>query len=188
MTAPARRCALPRGAGPAPATVASVALARVRQTSRPMIEFRFCAVDEEPAATLVRGMSDDIAALYDGLDLSGADMPKAGPAEMSPPHGAFVVGYEDGAPVGCGGIKRLPDGACEIKRMFVVEQARGRGVARTLLEELERQARALGYEIARLDTGPRQDRAQRMYERAGYAPIENFNANPFASFFGEKRL
>ncbi len=153
-----------------------------------MIEFRICPVDEEPAATLVQGMADDIAALYDGLDLSGADMPKAGPAEMSPPGGTFVVGEQDGVPICCGGIKRLPDGACEIKRMFVVEQARGRGVARALLEELERRARALGYAIARLDTGPRQMRAMRMYERAGYVPIENFNANPVASFFGEKRL
>jgi GNAT superfamily N-acetyltransferase len=153
-----------------------------------MLDFRPCAVDEEPAATLVQAMSDDIAAIYDGLDLSGAQMPKAGPAELSPPHGACIVGYEDGVPICCGAIKRLPDGACEIKRMFVVEDARGRGVARALLEQLEARARALGYEIARLDTGPKQARAQRMYERAGYAPIENFNANPVASFFGEKRL
>lgn len=155
---------------------------------RRMIEFRAIGVDEEPAATLVRAMSADIAALYDGLDLSGPDMPQAGPEEMSPPGGTFVVGYEDGEPVCCGGVKRLPDGACEIKRMFVVEQARGHGVARALLEDLERRARELGYEVARLDTGPRQIRAQRMYERAGYVEIENFNANPVATFFGEKRL
>jgi len=153
-----------------------------------MIEFRHCPVDAQPAAALVRGMRDDIAALYEGLDLDGTDMPKAGPDELGPPGGTFVVGFEDGVPVCCGGVKRLPDAACEIKRMFVVEAARGRGVARALLEELERRARALGYEIARLDTGPRQMRAQRMYERAGYAPIENFNANPVATFFAEKRL
>ena len=153
-----------------------------------MLEFRDCRVDEEPAATLVQGMREDIATIYDGLVLDGPDMPKAGPDEMSPPHGAFVVGYEDAVAVCCGGIKRLPDGACEIKRMFVVESARGRGVARALLAELERRARELGYEVARLDTGPRQMRAQRMYERAGYVAIENFNANPVASFFGEKPL
>jgi GNAT superfamily N-acetyltransferase len=153
-----------------------------------VIEFRPCPVDEAPAAALVRAMSDDIAALYDGLDLAGPDMPKAGPNELSPPGGTFVVGFEGDVPVCCGGIKRLPDGACEIKRMFVVEDARGRGVARALLEELERGARELGYGVARLDTGPRQTRAQRMYERAGYTAIENFNGNPVASFFGEKRL
>jgi GNAT superfamily N-acetyltransferase len=153
-----------------------------------MLIFRPCPVDEDPAAGLVQAMRDDIAALYDGLDLDGADMPKAGPAELGPPDGTFVVGLENDAAICCGGLKRLPDGACEIKKMFVVEQARGRGMARALLEELERRARELGYEIARLDTGPRQVRAQRMYERAGYVPIENFNANPVATFFGEKRL
>jgi GNAT superfamily N-acetyltransferase len=153
-----------------------------------MLHFRDCPVDEEPAATLVAAMRDEIASLYEGLQLDGARMPKAGPAEMGPPGGTFVVGFEDDVAVCCGGIKRLPDGACEIKRMFVVEQARGRGVARELLTELERRARDLGYGVARLDTGPRQSRAQGMYERAGYVAIENFNANPVATFFGEKRL
>jgi len=153
-----------------------------------MLEFRACPVDEDPAASLVQGMRDELAVMYDGLELGAAHMPKAGPAELSPPQGAFIVGEQDGVAVCCGGIKRLPDGACEIKRMFVIEQARGRGVARALLEELERRAGELGYAIVRLDTGPLQMRAQRMYERAGYAPIENFNANPVASFFGEKRL
>jgi GNAT superfamily N-acetyltransferase len=153
-----------------------------------MIEFRPCPVDEEPAIVLVQGMRDEIAALYDGLDLDGPDMPKAGPGELGPPDGTFVVGFEDGVAVCCGGIKRLPDGACEIKKMFVAPDARGRGVARALLVELERLAGDRGYAIARLDTGPRQARARRMYERAGYVAIENFNANPVASFFGEKRL
>ncbi|MDX6719117.1 MAG: hypothetical protein QOJ63_1371 [Solirubrobacteraceae bacterium] len=153
-----------------------------------MLDFRPCPVDERPAAALVQGMRDEIAALYDGLSLDGSDMPKAGPQELGPPGGAFVVGFEDGVAVCCGGLKRLPDGACEVKKMFVVEAARGRGVARALLVELERLARELGYAVARLDTGPRQTRAQRMYERAGYLPVENFNANPVASFFGEKRL
>jgi GNAT superfamily N-acetyltransferase len=153
-----------------------------------MIEFRDCPMDEEPGAALAQAMRDEIAVIYDGLVLDGPDMPKAGPEELSPPGGVFIVGYQGEAPVCCGGLKRLPDGACEIKKMFVLESARGRGVARELLVELERRARALGYRVARLDTGPRQPRAQRMYERAGYVAIENFNANPVASFFGEKQL
>lgn len=152
------------------------------------VEFRVCPLEDEPAATLAQGMRDEIAALYDGLALDGPDMPKGGPAELGPPAGTFVVGCADGLPVCCGGIKRLPDGACEIKKMFVLEEARGRGVARALLAELERRAREMGYSVARLDTGPRQPRAQRMYERAGYLPIGNFNANPVATFFGEKHL
>ncbi len=66
--------------------------------------------------------------------------------------------------------------------------ARGRGHARELLRALEDAARDLGYGVVRLDTGPRQPHAQAMYESAGYRPIGNFNANPVASFWGEKRL
>ncbi len=152
-----------------------------------MLEFCLCSVDEQPAAALVAAMRADIAALYDGFDLKGPDMPMAGPGELSPPGGTFVVGYEDGAAVCRGAIKRLPDGACEIKRMSS-SGPHGGAVSRALLEELGRRSRDLGYEIARLDTGPRQMRAQRMYERAGYVAIENFNANPVATFFGQKRL
>jgi GNAT superfamily N-acetyltransferase len=72
--------------------------------------------------------------------------------------------------------------------MYVVPRERGRGVARALLRALEDEARRLGYEVARLDTGPRQEGARRIYESEGYRPIANFNANPVATFFGEKRL
>jgi GNAT superfamily N-acetyltransferase len=57
-----------------------------------------------------------------------------------------------------------------------------------LLAGLEARARELGFHTARLDTGNRQQTAQRMYERSGYREIPNFNANPVATFFGEKRL
>jgi GNAT superfamily N-acetyltransferase len=133
-------------------------------------------------------MRDEIAVIYPGLVLDGPDMPKAGPAELSPPEGAFLVGWLDDEAVCCGGVKRLPDGACEIKKMFVAPSVRGRGLARELLYALEDEARRLGYTIARLDTGPLQPRAQQLYEKEGYAPVGNFNANPVATFFGEKSL
>ncbi len=143
----------------------------------------------EPALSLLAGMRDEIASLYDDLDIDGPDMPKAGPAEFGPPHGDFLVGEDDeGAAICCGGIKRLPDGACEFKRMYVIPAARGRGVARRLLGALEARARELGYSIARLDTGPRQPHSHHLYVSAGYRDIENFNANPMATYFGEKAL
>jgi GNAT superfamily N-acetyltransferase len=116
------------------------------------------------------------------------EAPSAKPADFTPPGGSLLVGYEDGEPICVGAIKRLPDGACEIKRMFVVPDARGRGVAKELLAAVEDEARRLGYAVARLDTGPHQPHAERMYRAAGYEDIGNFNANPFASYWGEKRL
>ena len=56
-----------------------------------MLTFRPCAVDEEPAATLVQAMRDEIAVLYEGLDLDGPEMPKGGPAELCPPNGMFLL-------------------------------------------------------------------------------------------------
>lgn len=126
--------------------------------------------------------------LYDGLDLEAPGMPQAGPAEFSPPGGLYLVGYRNGVAVCGGGIKRLPDGTCEIKRMYVVPQARRSGLARALLAALEDAARGLGYRIVRLDTGERQPHAIALYEGAGYRRVGNFNNNPAAAFHGEKRL
>jgi GNAT superfamily N-acetyltransferase len=147
--------------------------------------------DQPPATDLVDAMVAEVSAMYGPINVPGA--PTATPADLGPPGGAFVVVFDDeagdgGRAVAGGGLKRLDDEACEIKRMYVVPDARGRGLAKVLLEGLENEARRLGYRIARLDTGAQQPAAQRMYERAGYAPIGNFNANPFASFWGEKAL
>jgi GNAT superfamily N-acetyltransferase len=146
---------------------------------------------EPPATDLVEAMVAEVSEMYGPIDVPGA--PTATPADLGPPGGAFVVVFDDhadsgGRAVAGGGLKRLDDEACEIKRMYVVPDARGRGLAKVLLEALENEARRLGYRIARLDTGAQQPAAQQMYERAGYAPIGNFNANPFASFWGEKAL
>ena len=145
-------------------------------------------VDSGLGGALAQVMRDEIAVMYDGLELDGDTMPKAGQAELSPPSGAFLVGSMDGDPVCCGGVKRLDDRICEIKKMYVVPELRGQGVARALLRELEDTARRLGYPIARLDTGPRQGNAQGLYESEGYVAIEDFNGNPVAVFWGEKPL
>ena len=156
---------------------------------RVALVFRAVAFDAEPAASLADAMRSEMAALYDGLDIDDPSMPKAGAAELGPPGGRFLVGFDaDGRGVCCGGLKRLTGSACEIKRMYVVPDARGSGVGGELLGALEEAARELGYRLIRLDTGPRQPHAERMYRQAGYRPIDNFNANPMASFFGEKPL
>jgi GNAT superfamily N-acetyltransferase len=151
------------------------------------IEFRDGLIDAGDGAVLAQAMRDEIATMYD-RPLDDPTMPKAGPAEMNPPNGHFIVGYSDGVVVCCGGIKRLDAETCEIKRMYVVPEARGQGVARELLGALEDCARALDYKLARLDTGPKQPEARHLYESAGYTPIPNFNGNPVANFFGEKPL
>jgi GNAT superfamily N-acetyltransferase len=141
---------------------------------------------QPPASDLLAAMVDEMEPLYGRIDVPHA--PSATPVDFAPPGGSFLVGYEDGRAICAGGVKRLDDSACEIKRMYVVPEARGRGVARELLEALEDEGRALGYAVAKLDTGPEQPHAERMYRAAGYEDTDNFNANPFASFWGQKRL
>lgn len=149
-----------------------------------MIEIRRERGDGAVAQALVDAMVAEMLSMY-----GAGEMPtSAHPEELSPPGGAFVVIYEDDRPVAGGGLKRLDDDAAEIKRMFVVQEARSRGHARRLLFALEDAARDLGYRYARLDTGPRQPHARALYESAGYREVPNYNANEVADYWGEKVL
>lgn len=114
--------------------------------------------------------------------------PSATVEDFSPPTGGFVAVYSNGSPIAGGGVKQLGEGVGEIKRMYVSPEMRGRGVARLLLGGLEALGRDLGYGALRLDTGPEQPHARALYLSAGYLEIDDYNANPYASFWGEKRL
>lgn len=108
--------------------------------------------------------------------------------EYVEPTGAFLVVYEDGQAIACGGIRALPDRTAEVKRMYVVPDARGRGVGARLLQRLEDEAGRLGYHRLRLDTGAQLDEAKALYRAAGYAEIDDYNANSTASHWFEKEL
>lgn len=110
------------------------------------------------------------------------------PDEYAAPHGAFLVLYEDGEPVACGGIRSLGDGVAEVKRMYVRPAARGQGIGLRLLTELEREARALGYLRVRLDTAAPLHQAEALYRKAGYRDIPDYNGNSAAALWFEKEL
>jgi GNAT superfamily N-acetyltransferase len=151
------------------------------------MKFRAMDAAESPASDLIEAMIDEMTPLYGRIDRPG--MPVAGPEQFAPPRGVFLVGFDgDGRALCGGGLKPLGPDVAEIKRMYVVPSERGQGVARELLAALEDAARERGYARVRLDTGPKQPAAERLYRSAGYREIENFNANPEASFWGEKRL
>jgi len=89
------------------------------------------------------------------------------------PGAAWVVAYEHGRPVGCGGLRPLEPGVAEIKRMFVTAGARGRGLGRQLLRELERRAEAGGSRRVRLLTTEVLAEAIALYEAEGYEVLEH---------------
>jgi putative acetyltransferase len=85
-----------------------------------------------------------------------------------------VVAYDNETAVGCGAIKEFAPEIMEIKRMFVSESHRGKGIAREILAELETWATELGYSKCVLETGTRQKEAITLYKKSGYTLIPNY--------------
>ena len=100
-------------------------------------------------------------------------------AEFAAPRGYFLVAWLSGRPVGCGGLRCLgPVG--EIKRMWVDRSARGLGIGRRILEQLERLARRRGLPRVRLETNKALIEAQSLYRSSGYREVSRFNDEPYA--------
>ncbi|CAN5827736.1 GNAT family N-acetyltransferase [soil metagenome] len=134
----------------------------------------------DPAVTplVARLQAEEYVVRYGGHD----DTPIAA-GEFSPPEGVLLVGCRDGDAVAMGGWRRHVEDrsgrvpwqrAVEIKRMYVVPEARGLGVARRLLADLERLARAGGAEAMVLETGAAQPEAIALYRSSGYRDIPAF--------------
>lgn len=85
-----------------------------------------------------------------------------------------VVCYVDNMPVGCGAFKKYEEDTVEIKRMFVLPEYRGKGVAAAVLSELEKWAAELQYHFTVLETGKRQVEAVKFYRKSGYEIIPNY--------------
>ncbi len=155
----------------------------------PPAEIRAVPADGPVATGLVAAMEAELLVVYAGVIVTPlAQTPSATPADFSPPGGVYLAVFADGTPVAGGGIKALEPGLGEIKRMYVVPEARGQGHARRLLGGLEAAAAELGYPCLRLDTGARQPHARALYASAGWHAIADYNGNPYAAHWFEKSL
>jgi GNAT superfamily N-acetyltransferase len=130
---------------------------------------------EPPTGAASRALFDEYMALVRAR-LGDAFTPSedifATEAAFDGPGTAWLVVYEHGRPVACGGLRPLGAGVGEIKRMFVTAEARGRGHGRALLAELERRARDAGYDRVRLYTTQVLHEARALYGDAGYREID----------------
>jgi GNAT superfamily N-acetyltransferase len=145
-------------------------------------------LDHPDGEKLVDALAEDVRARY-GDDDDGE--PAVGASELAAPSGgSFLLARIEGRPVGCIGLRRYDDDIAEIKRMYVVPDARRQGVGRVLLEVLEAHARRLGYRAVILETGVMQPEALALYESRGYSRIENYGhwADSPLSVCFEKRL
>ena len=137
------------------------------------------------AAALIAALNAELSATYPE---EGATHFRLDPDEVGEGHGAFLVAYDGGRPVGCGALRRLDTDTAEIKRMYVAPEARGRGLGRLLLGALEGEARRLQVARIVLETGVRQREALGLYESAGYARIPSFGEyvdSPLSVCFGK---
>ncbi len=102
------------------------------------------------------------------------------PGEYGPPAGAFLLAEESGSCLGCVGLRRFSDGIGEVKRLYTIPAARGRGLGRLLAEGIVAAGRRLGYRRLLLDTLPSMKEAQTLYVSLGFKPAAAYRFNPVA--------
>ena len=108
--------------------------------------------------------------------------------ELTPPRGLLLVARLREEPIGCGALKLHENAPAEIKRMWVAQRARGLGLGRRLLLELERHAREMGVAVLHLETNRTLNEAIHLYRASGYQEVAPFNDERYAHHWFEKRL
>jgi GNAT superfamily N-acetyltransferase len=104
--------------------------------------------------------------------------------ELLVPRGRLYLVEQEGIPVGLGGLKPVSDEIAEIKRMYIRPSARGRGLGRHLLEQLLVDARALEFQVVRLESAAFMPEAHALYRSAGFTAVPPYEGREFASIPG----
>ena len=130
----------------------------LKRTDSENDDFRKLVSELDKYLAIINGESHSFFAQYNKIDLIKH----------------VIVAYEDEMPVGCGAMKEFEPSAMEIKRMFVNENMRGKGVAASVLKELEQWARESGYKKCVLETGDKMPDAIGLYKKSAYRIIPNY--------------
>jgi len=135
-------------------------------------------LDLDEVRTLFREYAESL-----GVDLSFQDFEReyAGlPGEYVPPRGELLLGRWDGAAAGCVALRPLEREVCEMKRLYLRDAFRGRGIGRALADATVAAARARGYARMRLDSLPSMAAAITLYRAMGFREIAPYRTNPIA--------
>ncbi|MEU8571368.1 GNAT family N-acetyltransferase [Streptomyces pathocidini] len=142
------------------------------------MQIRATPFDHPDAVQLNDAVQLEYQRRYDGE----GDITPLDASMFTPPNGLYLIAYDEGnRPVATGGWRAheeaelgYSEGDAEIKRMYVIPEARGLGLARRILAELEAGAREAGRARMVLETGTRQPEAIALYTSSGYTPCERF--------------
>ena len=152
---------------------------------------RISQVDEGENLEVVKSLFEEYAASL-GFDLCFQNFEEelvSLPRGYTAPEGCLLVATCEGNPAGCVALRKLSDGVCEMKRLYVRPAFRGLGVGRALAEAVIEEARGIGYTFMRLDTIPSMQAARALYVSLGFEKISAYRYNPIeGAVFMELRL
>ncbi|MCU1445938.1 GNAT family N-acetyltransferase [Cryobacterium sp.] len=159
-----------------------------------MPKFTAVSVTDAGSITLLTQYFSDRASTFPNAGGYRTTFPTA--EQFVPPRGQFLLVSEQASPrtfVGCGGIRRIDDGAdgavrFEAKHLWLQPHVRGRGWGTLLLAELEKRAREFGATEMVLDTNSSLEAAGALYQRSGYEDVPPYNDNPNATNWYRKKL
>lgn len=123
-------------------------------------------------AAYVASLGIDLS--FQGIEAELADFP----ARYAAPDGAFLLALDGERIVGCVGLKKFGEGICEMKRLYVLDEYKGKGLGKRLVAEIIDTARSRGYGRMRLDTLPSMTAAQALYRSLGFREIPAYVYNP----------
>ena len=141
----------------------------------------------ESARSLFREYSNslDFSLCFQGFDEELAGLP----GEYSPPTGRLFLATLDGNLAGCTALRRIDGNICEMKRLYLRPEFRGKGIGRQMTVEIIRAAQEMGYTLIRLDTVPAMKEAISLYRSMGFVEIEPYRENPMpGALFMERVL
>lgn len=143
--------------------------------------------DSDDARRLIAALDEHLASRYPPEQRFG---PNLKPEQIVEGLGTFVIARSEGRAVGCGALRKLDETSAEVKRMYVEPRLRGQGVAKQVLNHLERVGRELGVHRLVLETGIYQAEAIALYHGAGFEPVRCWGeyAESVTSVCFEKRI
>ena len=101
------------------------------------------------------------------------------PGDYATPNGRLLLAYDDNESAGCVALRKIDDGICEMKRLFVRDKFRGQGLGRSLIDAIISEAKDIGYKRMRLDTlPPKMNDAIALYRSFGFKEIKPYYKNP----------